>query len=185
MVEKNQIKEIETKALLTDKEKVLTKLSALGILFGEEISQHDTYFINFEGDFTLFRPRENFLRIRRKNNEIEFTIKQPQSNELDVIEHTVGIDNESSLRGIISLLGYKEIISVEKTRRQATYGEWTLCLDTVYHLGDFLEIEYIGTNDEGLVQNEQKLFLEELGILGENIILSGYDTLLYKKIHTK
>ena len=85
------------------------------------------------------------------------------------------------LAEIILLLGYQEIISVSKFRQTACYDGWNFCIDTVDGLGDFIEIKYSGEGDSEDFQRKQKEFLFSLGIDENEVTLSGYDTLLYKK----
>ena len=175
------IKEIETKAKVSSLENVLAPLLSLGVTFGESVSQVDRYFCNFEEDFSVWRPKANFLRIRRQGDHIFFTLKQPQSNELDVIEKTLTAVDEETLAEMIALLGYHEVVTVSKKRRQCSYKDWTICVDEVEELGSFIEVEYVGEKDADDVQKEQKEFLQKIGIPEENIVVKGYDTLLYVK----
>lgn len=175
------IKEIETKATIFSTESVSSLLSSLGVTFSEPISQVDRYFCNFEEDFSVWRPKANFLRIRRQGDHIFFTLKQPQSNELDVIEKTLTIVDEETLAEMVELLGYHEVVTVRKKRRQGSYKDWTICIDEVEELGCFIEVEYVGEKDADEVQKEQKEFLQKIGISEENIIVKGYDTMLYLK----
>ncbi len=82
-------------------------------------------------------------------------------------------------------MGFKEIITVTKERRHASYKEWILCLDEVENLGSFLEIEYIGTKNVEIVQKEEKDFLKTLLISEEDIVLSGYHAMLCQKLFSK
>jgi adenylate cyclase class 2 len=175
------VKSAETKAFLLEKEKFLVHMERLGVSFSIPERQLDTYFTKDKKDFEVFRPKENFLRIRDEKGIIYFTLKQPQTNELDVIDKTVEVGDKEVLGEIILLLGYQKIISVNKTRQIASYNGWNLCVDAVDGLGDFIEIKYSGEGDSEDFQRKQKEFLFSLGIDENAITLSGYDTLLYKK----
>lgn len=184
MKEALQSKEIETKAYIHNKEVFIQMLKDRGCMLSEAIHQEDDYYINFEGSFIEFRPQENFLRIRFAKDKYYFTLKRPQKNELDVVEHTTEVSNKKELESILKLLGYSRIVSVHKERMEGVLGLYTVCVDTVDGLGDFVEFEYIGDKDAGEVQKNQKQTLKELGIEESDIVVEGYDTLIYKKQYT-
>jgi len=179
------IKEIETKAKISSQNGMFTKLTALLTEVKGPIFQLDRYFCNFSEDFAVFRPHENFLRIRKTEGAVLFTLKQPQSNELDVIEKTIIINDEQILSDMIALLGYREIISVNKKRLMGTILGWSVCLDDVEELGYFIELKYVGEESAEDIQIQQKSFLISLGIKEEDIVISGYDTMLYVKKYKK
>ncbi len=175
------VKSAETKAFLLEKEKFLMHMENFGARFSVPESQFDRYFTKDKKDFEVFRPKENFLRIREERGKIFFTLKQPQTNELDVIDKTVEVGDKEVLIEIILLLGYQEIISVSKIRQTASYNGWDLCIDVVEGLGDFIEVKYMGEDNAGEIQKKQKELLFSLGVSESAVTLSGYDTLLYKK----
>lgn len=179
------IKEIEVKAKVFSKEKVREYFTERGCIFSPLVTQHDRYFCNFGGDFAEWRPYTNFLRIRKENEKVFLTLKQPQANELDVIEKTLVIHDEETATQLICLLGYHEAVSVKKERETTVYGEYTVCLDSVESLGDFIEIEYIGEKDAEVVQKGEKDLLFEIGVIEEDVVILGYDTMIYKKMTIK
>ena len=103
-------KEIEVKAKIDNFQTVKTKLLELGCVFSDSIRQEDEVFVNFEGDFTQLKLGTNFLRIRKENkvgkDRILFTLKQPQSNELDCIEKEVEISDADQFKSAPNLVFY-------------------------------------------------------------------------------
>ena len=175
-------KEIEVKARVRDLEAVATKLVNLGCSLSEPMVQDDTIFINFDGEYTDYSPGTNFLRLRRSKGKVLFTIKQPQSNELDCIEHETEIADPEEFAAALLLMGYREVMRYSKSRRKANYREYEICLDEVSNLGTFVEVEKITeTEDAETVQNELFNFLESLGARREDRIVQGYDTLFFLK----
>lgn len=179
-------KEIEVKAKVDNLPELRVKLEALGCIFETSVTHEDTYFVNFDTDFAVFMPNTNFLRIRkqmREGNEINifFTLKRPQSNELDCIEKSIGISSAGPLVEALVLMGYHEVVKVRKTRTKTRYGEMEICLDEVSDLGSFIEVERITEGDGEAVQNELFAFLETLGISRQARVVNGYDTLVYLK----
>ncbi len=174
-------KEIEVKAKAEDLNILKKKLEELGCVFTNPTEQKDTIFVNFDSDFATFMPGTNFLRIRETDNKILFTLKQPQSNELDCIEKEIEVSDRNQLKDMLELMGYHEAIQVHKIRTKTKYNDMEICLDEVKDLGMFIEVEKIVDGDGETVQNELLDFLESLGVSRENRIINGYDTLMYLK----
>lgn len=157
-------KEIEVKAKIDNFETVKNKLLKLGCVFSDSIRQEDEVFVNFDGDFTQLKLGNNFLRIRKENksgnSRTLFTLKQPQSNELDCIEKEVEISDSEQFKDTLILMGYHSAISVHKNRVKTKYNGTEICLDDVDSLGSFIEVEKIveGNGDE--VQEELLVFLK-------------------------
>lgn len=182
-------KEIEVKAKVDNFDAVKAKLLELGCVFSDPVRQEDEVFVNFEGDYTELRLGTNFLRIRKENKagkeRILFTLKQPQSNELDCIEKEVEISDVEQFKGALILMGYHSAISVRKNRIKTKYNDTEICLDEVDELGSFIEVEKVTEGDGDNVQEELFNFLETLGIRREERVIHGYDTLLYWHINKK
>lgn len=174
-------KEIEVKAKAGNLKEIKTKLEALGCTFTEPIVQEDVIFVNYSGDFSDFKPGQNFLRIRKAKGKILFTLKQSVKNELDSIEKETEIADAEEMRGAIELMGYHEAVQVHKTRTKTKHNGWEICLDEVKGLGSFIEVESITDEDADKVQEELFAFLQTLGVSRDDRVLNGYDTLVYLK----
>jgi adenylate cyclase class 2 len=174
-------KEIEVKAEVGDLNIVKIELEKIGCVFGDPIVQEDTIFVNFDTDFTKFMTDTNFLRIRKTKDKIFFTLKRPQSNELDSIEVETEISDADQMVEAIVHLGYHEAVKVCKTRTKTIYNDMEICLDEVREIGSFIEVEKITDGDGEEVQDELFNFLETLGIKREDRVVNGYDTLVYLK----
>src|SRR3989344_3875201 len=175
-------KEIEVKAKITDITALLAKLSVLGVALSEPLKQEDIIYTNFpDEEFADFKPGVNFLRIRKNNGKVLFTLKQSFVNELEGIEKELEISNEKEMEDILSLLGYHQAVQVIKTRRQAKYKDYEICLDEVETLGSFIEVEKLADEDSLEVQNEMFNFLVSLGIEKADRVVNGYDTMVYLK----
>src|SRR3989344_1108416 len=157
-------KEIEVKAKIGNLEEITKKLIALGCILSGPVTQNDKTFVNANyGEYDKFQRGKNILRIRESNGKFLFTAKQPQSNELDVIE-------------------YKTIVEIQKIRRKAKFNDCEICLDEVKGLGSFIEVEKITEDDDAnRVQDELFGFLKNIGVDEKDRVLQGYDTLIYLK----
>lgn len=178
------MKEIEVKAKINNTENLLAGLKNLGCNLSEPIVQNDTIFLP-EG-FTYDKDLKNginFLRIRKLRNRITFTLKQQQLNELDCIEKEIDINNADILKDILKLLGYHEVVQVNKVRIKCKYKDYEVCVDEVDGLGSFVEVEKMTDEDALQVQEELFKFLQSLGVNKKDREMHGYDTLMYNKFN--
>lgn len=176
-------KEIEVKARVLDLTELTKKLEGLRVSLSEPIIQNDETFVDQNyGDYAKFQPGKNVLRIRENNGKFIFTLKQPQSNELDCFERETEINDPKEFKEALLLMRYKPVVEIHKVRRKAKYKDYEICLDDVKELGAFVEVEKI-TDDENAdkVQDELFSFLESLGVTKDNREMRGYDTLVYLK----
>jgi adenylate cyclase class 2 len=177
-------KEIEVKARVTNSIKLFDKIKSLNITLSPEIIQNDETFIdeNF-GDYDKVRSGKNVLRIRKNNDKYIFTLKQPQKNELDCIEKETEITDPEEFRDALILMGYKSAVKINKVRRKAKHLGYEICVDEVEGLGTFIEVEKVTDDceDSKEVQKELFHFLESLGVNKNDVVMRGYDTLIYLK----
>lgn len=181
--------EIEVKARLNNKEKVLEHLKNAGIEILETKYQKDIAFwpndiTNIEGGHLLGK---NFMRIREQESggkkRIILTLKQTVTNQLDCKEYEVDIIEEDipALRDMVTALGFYEFITIEKKRTIAKLNDIEICLDDVKDLGSFIELEKFGdSNDANKIQAELNTILASWGISEDDYLFEGYDILLYK-----
>lgn len=182
--------EIEVKAKLRDKEKVLEFIKNSGAEFLGKKYQRDIVFWpnhirKIEDGTNLLGI--NYLRIRKqesgKDKKVIFTLKQPVTCESDCKEYEIAIKEEdiTNLESIILTLGFYEFCITEKDRETYKLGEIEICIDNVVGLGSYIELEKFGTADETeKIQNELSEILESWGVAKEDHTENGYDVLTYK-----
>jgi adenylate cyclase class 2 len=177
------MKEVEVKAKLRNKEKVMEKLESLGCVFEAPVTQDDTVYAENIESLEIFRKNTRFLRLRVKNgNKILFTIKEKGVNDLDSIEHETEVGSREQMEGAIKLLGYKEMVRVKKTRVITHYKGDEICIDEVEELGSYIEMERLTeTGDSNQIQDELFSFFESIGIDRKDRVTYGYDLLLLEK----
>lgn len=175
-------KEIEVKVKVDNLEKIAEELKARGCVLSDPIEQRDIIFVDSDyGEFEKFHPKKNLLRIRSTKGKFIFTIKQPQSNELDSIERETEIINPEEMEQALLLMGYHERVRVNKIRRTAKYENWEICLDEVEGIGSFVEVEELtdDTANPDEIQGKILEFLKGLGAKEADRVTTGYDTLVY------
>lgn len=185
----NMSREIEVKARVKNFDQIIAKLKELGAEFLEPIIQDDQIFVEKNyGDFVKMHLGANILRIRTVNNEKSFfTLKQSIKNELDCIEKQTEITKPKEMYDAIIMMGYVNVVNIYKTRQKVKYTDYTVCLDQVRDLGNFIEIERLFQDDKEAdgVQDEIIKFLQTLGVEKNDIEMHGYDTLMYLKLNNK
>ncbi|MFA6257981.1 MAG: class IV adenylate cyclase [Candidatus Paceibacterota bacterium] len=178
--------EIEVKAKLKDKEKVIEHLKKIGAKFLGAKSQKDLIF--WPNDIKNLSSNllgRNFLRIREQESngikKVIFTLKQPQTNKTDCIEHEIEINEKDipELKSLISTLGYYEFVTLEKIRTIAKIEDIEICMDEVSNLGSYIELEkFAPANEAKKIQNELYSILKSFGVKKEDFVYDGYDILV-------
>jgi adenylate cyclase class 2 len=175
-------KEIEIKIKVENFENLINKFSDLGCILSEPVKQEDRIFTNFpDEEFADFKAGINFLRIRKSNGKILFTLKQSLINELEGIEKELEISDDQEMKETLELMGYHEAVQVNKMRRKTQYKDYEICFDEVEDLGSFVELEKITDEDSERVQKEMFDFLLSLGVKTTDRVINGYDTLIWLK----
>jgi adenylate cyclase, class 2 len=177
------MREIEIKARIANKEKLLTKLKEINVVLSEPIAQHDFVYGNKDSDEP--HNEQNWLRIRTEyDSKHTFTLKRSVVGQLDNIEHETGIDDPAELHEILLRLGFSVHSEIKKTRQKGAYSDIELCIDTVEELGDFIEAEVMvdaESDRKAIIERLWQLF-DRLGVKKSDEITDGYDVMMRSKI---
>jgi len=179
------MREIEIKLKVKNLDSVASKLRNLGVVLSEPVVQKDTNFVH-KDDIKWFEPLDSkwvYPRLREEPGKpLTLTIKKPLKNESDCREHELHIDNADELRSMMDMLDYKEGVTVQKTRRTGTFQGYTLTLDEVIALGDFVEIEQVVENGNAeKIQEEMFRFAKDtFGLERDDSVMKGYDILMHE-----
>jgi adenylate cyclase, class 2 len=127
--------------------------------------QKDEYFIPQHRNFVDKRPVEEWLRLRKsKKDSITYKKwyyeKDGKSTHCD--EYETNVDDVSKIKKIFKSLDYRSVILVEKNRSSWIFNDYEVSIDKVTNLGDFVEVEYKGTNDK---VNPKKIIKEMIKFL--------------------
>jgi adenylate cyclase class 2 len=133
-----------------------------------ELELKDIYFSHPCYDFA---ETDEALRLRMARgpgmNRTEITYKGKRVESLFGIksreEISALVDDAESFRSILKALGFSEIATVEKIRRNFDCGRFIASLDKVKNLGDFIEME----GREGCASDCLLQAASELGIIGK------------------
>ncbi|OGK18114.1 hypothetical protein A3D80_02115 [Candidatus Roizmanbacteria bacterium RIFCSPHIGHO2_02_FULL_40_13b] len=162
--------EIEIQVNVENAKPLMAFLEKNGVFKGEK-RQVDEYFSPAHRDFLAKRPVSEWLRLRDADGKYSMTYKnwhydkKGKSMEFcDEVE--TNVESIEQTRKIFSALNLKSIALVDKVRKTWTYKEYEIAVDSVKTLGDFVEVEYIG-NDENVdpekVTGEMVAFLKKVG----------------------
>ncbi len=182
--------EVEVKAKLADREAVIKKLEGLGCKFSSLLHQIDYVFAPKGTPLPRTPLGTTVLRVRKQNDTYIFTLKIPQSNHQDCIEREMEIKDGEMMIEILELMKWDQLPTVDKKRIKTNLGDIEIVLDTVEHLGNFIEAEKIVTTDDledrKKTQEELFEFLETLGVSKEDRVIDGkYDIMLFNKLNGK
>ncbi|USG99990.1 class IV adenylate cyclase [Thermococcus argininiproducens] len=176
--------EIELKGYAN--EKIFERVRATFEFMRKEIHE-DIYFNHPCRDFSKTDEALR-VRIKRFNGHFEalLTYKGPKIDELSKTrkEIEVNIDNVETYIELLHALGFKEVLTVKKTREKYYIEKGvTITLDEIEGLGKFVEIEKLA-KDEKEVEKEVKRLLSILKSLGiERFERKSYLELLMEKLN--
>lgn len=135
--------EVELK-VAADHATVRPRLESLGADQRRQVWQVDSY---FDAPHREFAETDEALRVRVEESDqqttTELTYKGPlvEAESKTREELTTGLADPDATRDILEALGFEHSATVEKQRERFDHEAFTLTLDTVEGLGEFLEIE--------------------------------------------
>lgn len=134
--------EVELKVRATH-EPVRERLAALDATSHGVVRQADTY---YDAPHRAFAETDEALRLRRETGnglKTRFTYKGPlvESASKTREERETAVENADELNAILDALGFTAAATVEKERETFEYREYTVVLDSIDGLGEFVEVE--------------------------------------------
>ena len=93
----------------------------------------------------------------------------------------------AAARGLLRALGFRDLFTVDKTRREFSRGKVTVCLDSVAGLGEYLELEILLEDAERREAAVDTLLalLDTLGVRREALRRESYLELLLRTSATE
>jgi adenylate cyclase class 2 len=159
--------EVEVKYRVTDHTNIRDKLRELNAKFLEHTEETDVYFNSPVRDFAR---TDEALRVRvYGDGTVVVTYKGPRIGGAGKTREEISVttnDLDSTLE-ILRRLGFREVARIVKRRDVYNYENFTIYLDTVEGLGNFVEVETM-VNDRELIDKAT----EEVLRLGDRLGLS-------------
>lgn len=161
--------EIEIQVNIEDSKPLLDFLEK-NANFQSEKHQLDEYFSPAHRNFIGVRPVKEWLRLRDSGGDYSINYKNwyfnKEGKSYYCDEYETKVEDKDQIKKILNVLNFKPIVVVDKTRKNWRYKDYDIAVDSVKGLGDFVEIEYIGENQEvepEKVTEEMISFLKNLG----------------------
>lgn len=181
-------KEIEIRYQLNNKVRLIEWLDVNATKIGIS-HQIDTYYDNAYHSFiTDVNHIYEWLRIREEDNHTTFNYKhwlpEGQVKRTYCNEYELEISSAKDMQNILFNLGFEVFIVVDKVRHIWKYKECEIAIDAVTKLGDYIEIEYKGSNDDD-VHNINQYLHEILQEISANVGEEDYGGYGFKLIQQK
>ena len=168
--------EIEAKIKVPNHDALRARLMDLGATRVGEVLETNTF---FDTEDRSLLAADRGLRIRQNHNlasrseEFILTIKGPrlhgQLKSREELE--VKIESGRDMSVILEQLGYRVVLSFEKRRESWSLNDCHVELDTLPHLGTYIEIE--GKGDEKVMKVR-----DQLGLADRPLVKASYIALL-------
>ena len=183
------MREIEIKARVANKSKLLGVLTAQNVTLSSPVTQRDRVWVPEGMKIGSGLPS---LRIRTETKDGVtkqlFTLKKKSAtNQMDSIEHETEIQDEKELTHIIKHLGFTLFSDSTKTRQKGQLGDLEICIDSVEGLGDFVELEKLTDEETDYDEVAKELWavLAPFGVGSGDQVTDGYDVLMRKSLGLK
>jgi len=173
--------EVEVK-VAADLNAVAERLEELGAERTGEVVQVDTY---YDAPHRDFAETDEALRVRREtedgDTEARITYKGPlvESESKTREEHETPVEDGETADAVFENLGFEPAATVEKDRRFYRWDGYTVTLDDVSGVGEFVEVE-TETDEAGVEAAREGAFevLQELGLDPDDQTRTSYLGLL-------
>jgi adenylate cyclase class 2 len=174
------VREIEVKYRVDDLEGLLAALKARSIEVSDPLHQADQAYAPAGWQFGDGKLGVSFLRLRTVAGRHYFTLKQPAQNDQACLEYETEVTDREAMHQAALHMGYRPTVRILKTRRTASIGGCSLCIDEVEGIGGFIEAERMAPDDADAqaIQAELATLIESLGA-GTTRISETYDSLVH------
>lgn len=169
--------EVEFKARV-DHEAIRPRLEQFEAEPLETVHQSDTY---YDAPVKDFAKTDEALRLRRERGSgspiARITYKGPRVDEESKTrqEHETTVGDAATAHAILDSVGFDPVATVEKTRERFRLDRYTISLDVVGDLGEFLEVETPADDAELAAAREgARGLLADLDVASEDTIRTSY-----------
>ncbi len=194
--------EVEIKVKITDPELMRKRFIEKQGIYKFSLTHEDTYF-NMPNGLRDFKKTDEALRLRKsikfiKNNyaedqksEVYFTYKGKKIDNSTKTREEIDlkIEDYGKMKRILSLLGFKEVLSVKKERElfKFEYKNYSIeaLIDYLPVLNQhFIEVEYLTDSSEKIEEIKEVLFdfLSLFNIKREDSVRKSYLELVIEKL---
>ena len=174
------MREIEVKYRVDDLEGLLAALKSRSIRVSDPVHQDDQAYAPSGWQFGDSKLGVSFLRLRTVSGRHYFTLKQPAQNAQACLEFETEITDREAMHHAALHMGYRPTVRIIKTRRTASIGDCSLCIDHLEDVGGFIEVERMASDNADIpaIQDELAELVESLGAATTRVT-ETYDSLVY------
>ncbi|NLV26258.1 MAG: class IV adenylate cyclase [Methanomicrobiales archaeon] len=173
--------EIEIKVKVDNIDEIRTNIKTIGGHHSETVTEEDIYYNAPHRDFGI---TDEALRVRSAGGKITLTYKGPKNTLMGSKireEHNVHLEDAKTFDTIITSLGFKQVAQVTKLREYYTFEDFSIAVDNVEKLGQFVEIELVTENNAKQAAIRVDNLAKKIGVVGERISISYLELLLSKQ----
>lgn len=173
--------EIEIKVRVFDIDGIKQHILDAGGHHSETLREEDIYYNAPHRDFGT---TDEALRVRKAGGKNIVTYKGPKNTLMGSKireEHNLGVESAEEFDTIVTSLGFRSVAKVVKKREYYTLQDFSIALDDVEDLGQFIEIELITENKVHEAARRVDELAAQLGVHGERITVSYLELLLAKQ----
>ena len=180
--------EVEMKFQVGDVSSFLHLLAKFDVRLGDSVEEQDFFYQHPSRDFA---KTDEGLRIRHRNGEYRITYKGPKIDSLTKTRQEIELPLHCSAEtarewdALLLALGFRQAGIVRKSRRSAKWHhgnrDFSITLDHLESLGDFVEIETTAADSDLDCARESLLQLAKMLDLSENIRTSYLEMVLERK----
>jgi adenylate cyclase class 2 len=134
--------EVEIRSRIKDAEEIKVRLEQIGAKLTKSMRQIDKIFGHpmFLDSDKMVIEGGVIARIRKKDDDVALEFKEI-SRKSGGVEVSAKLSDIEAGQKLLDKLKYEEAFTIDKTRDQFSYKDFTICLDEVDKLGRFIEIE--------------------------------------------
>ncbi len=170
--------EIEVKVKLDSDEKLKKSIEKLGAAWSATKTQVDAYYKYHTQVDEIEKPGSFILRVRRDaKNKVTYKAFTDRRGVWE--EYETVIEDPEAMEKILQKTGFVNVLTLHKKRTSAKYQQFSLEIDEIEELGNFLEAEIIGEDGEKLQAEINEFFLS-LGLDSKNIDRRGYPEMYFE-----
>lgn len=127
-------------------EQILKKSTFLG-----EKIEEDVYYSSPIKDF---KETDEALRVRYSEGNAILTYKGPKIDKISKSREEIEVFVSGDIESLLQKLGFKKFMNIKKNRKLYQYKEFTLSLDNVEGLGEYIEVELKSENKDDIEKIE-------------------------------
>jgi adenylate cyclase class 2 len=180
--------EVEAKMSLADPESLREKLGELDAVADRELLEINTY---YDQDNKAMKSADQGLRIRVETDQdtgqrhCVITHKGPRVHGKlkSRTETEVGVSDANAAGDMLRALGFEPVLTFEKRRSRYLLDGCRVEIDTLPHLGTFLEIE--GDNEEQVLSVREKLGMDTAPLIRASYIAMLMTYMQENDLHKK